>query len=227
MTSDLRCEEARDLAAEMALGTLAGDERARLITHIGSCSQCRTMVEELSEVADSLLLLAPEHEPPPGFESGFLAQFKAPRRRNRLRWVMTAAAAVVVAAVAAGGVLWVTAADRDLASRYRHALEEANGEYFGVRPIHTAEGAKVGNLFAYEGDRPWVFVVFDDSVPNGEYRAELLTTSGEASSLGTVTVADDDLTWGSDLEMPLRDVAVVRFSTTTGAALNARIQTSN
>src|SRR5918992_5949383 len=97
MTPRLRCEEARELAAEMALGTLAGDERAQLITHIASCSACRSTVEELSRVADALLLLAPEHEPPGGFESAFLAQFKAPVRNRRRRWLMTTTAACLVA----------------------------------------------------------------------------------------------------------------------------------
>lgn len=227
MTSDLRCEEARDLAAEMALGILAGDERARLIAHIGSCSQCRTTVEELSEVADSLLLLAPEREPPAGFESGFLAQFNAPVRRMRLRRLTMAGAAVAVALVAAGGVLWATAADRDLASRYRSALEEADGEYFGVRPVRSAQGAKVGNLFAYEGDPSWVFVVFDDSVPLGQYRAELIGTSDETSSLGSFAIGTGRVTWGSELSVSLRQVDAIRFTARGGNSLEARIQTSD
>ena len=226
MTSDLRCEEARGLAAEMALGILAGDDRARLIDHIASCPQCRAEVEELSEAADSLLLLAPEREPPAGFESVFLAQFKAPVRRMRLRWFTSAVAACVVALAAAGGVLWATAADRDLASHYRHALEEADGEYFGVRPLTSADGTKLGNVFAYEGRPSWVFVVFDDSVESGEYRAEMVATNGETAPLGSFSIDAGDLTWGSDLGLSLRQVDVIRF-TGDGSVLTARIQTSD
>ena len=226
MMSDLRCEEARDLAAEMALGILAGDERARLIAHIGSCSQCRTMVEEFSEVADSLLLLAPEREPPAGFETGFLTQFKAPVRKVRRRRLTIAAAAVAVALVAAGSVLWVTAADRDLASHYRRALEEADGEYFGVRPVRSAQGTKVGNMFAYEGHPSWVFVVFDDSVEHGEYRAELISTSGETSSLGSFTIGTERLTWGSELRLSLRQVRALRFTSSGEDPIEAEVGSS-
>ena len=221
MTPRLRCEEARELAAEMALGTLAGDERARLITHIASCSACRTTVEELSRVADALLLLAPEREPPGGFESSFLAEFTAPVRKKRLRWLASAAAAFVVAMVAAGAVLWATASDRDLASHYREALAEADGEYFGVKPVRSATG-KVGNLFAYEGHPSWVFVVFDEPV-TGEYLAEVTSAAGETSSLGTFTIDGDKATWGADLGMSLRDVAAVRFTTAGGETFQARM----
>ncbi len=227
MTSEIRCEEARDLAAEMALGTLAGDERARLIRHVGSCSQCRAIVEGLSEVADSLLLLAPEEEPPAGFETEFLTQFKAPVRKSRLRWAVGAAAVGVVVLATATTVLWATKPDRDLASHYRHALEEANGEYFGVRAVRTTDGTKVGNLFAYEGDPSWVFVVFDPAVAPGKYQAEVISTEGETSGLGSVTISSGDLTWGSDLSVSFDHIGVVRFTTAGGDALNARIQTSD
>ena len=224
MTSEIRCEEARDLAAEMALGTLAGDDRARLITHLASCSQCRGLVEELSVVADSLLLLAPEHEPPAGFENAFLAQFKSPARRSRLQWLATAAAVLVLIGGSAGTALWVTKSDRDLGSHYRHALEEANGKYFGVRPVHDEDRTKVGNLFVYEGDPSWAFLVMNGSVAGGEYRAEVVSTSGEASSLGTFTITSSDRTWGTDLGESLKEVGVLRFTSVHGDDLTVRIQ---
>src|SRR5687768_12183581 len=102
--SRLTCEEARELAPELALGTIAGDERARVLTHVASCAACRRLVEDLSEVADSLLLLAPEHEPEAGFESKVLARMKSPARTRV--GVLSAAAALLIAAVAAGAVWW-------------------------------------------------------------------------------------------------------------------------
>ena len=221
MTPNLSCEEARDLASEMALGTIAGDDRARLIAHIASCSECRQLVEDLSRIADSILLLGPEQEPPEGFETAVLAQFRGPRP-NRLRWIVTAAAATAIVLVSAGGVLWATAADRDLASHYRQDLAEAGGEYFGVKPIRTVDGTKAGNLFAYEGHPSWVFVVFDDSVEAGGYTVDVINEGGGTTSLGSATIGPDDLTWGADLSSSLRDVAAVRFTSPTGEALEAR-----
>ena len=127
----------------------------------------------------------------------------------------------------AAAVLWATKSDRDLGSHYRHALEEANGEYFGVRPVQTRDGAKVGNLFLYEGDPTWVFVVLDESVAPDRYRAELVSTSGETSTVGSFSVDAEDRTWGSALSSPLDEVGVVRFTSVEGDALNARIQSSD
>ena len=64
-----RCEETRGLAAELALGIVEGEERGRALEHLAVCPECRRRVEQLSEVADELLLLAPAKEVPVGFES--------------------------------------------------------------------------------------------------------------------------------------------------------------
>ena len=221
MTPRLTCEEARELVPEMALGTIAGDDRARLIAHISSCASCRVLVEELSEVADSLLLLGPEHEPPGGFESAVLAGFKAAPPTSRRMKLLMAAAAVLIALVAAGSVLWVTADERELAAHYEHALEEANGEYFGVKPLVTIQGSKVGNVFAYEGHPSWVFVVFAEDVDPATYTAELVTAD-ERTDLGAFTLGAGDRTWGTDVDAELKDVIALRFTSSEGEILEAR-----
>ena len=63
---DPRCEEFRELAPELALGIVEGEERGRALEHLADCPDCRRRVEELSEVADGLLLAAPHREPPVG-----------------------------------------------------------------------------------------------------------------------------------------------------------------
>ncbi|MDQ3940569.1 MAG: zf-HC2 domain-containing protein [Actinomycetota bacterium] len=220
MSSKLSCAEARELAPELALGIIAGDERARLITHVASCSGCRRIVEDLSITADSILLTAPEHEPPAGFESGVLARFPAPVRRTRL--VSLVAAAAVVAALATGaGLLWITADDRELASHYRAALTEADGEYFGVKALRS-DGAKTGNVFAYQGSPSWLFVVFDESVPEGTYAVEVETRHDAAIDLGSFELVEPKRTWGTHLDLDLRDVAAVQFVGVDGEVLEAR-----
>jgi hypothetical protein len=88
--SSLSCEEAKDLTADLALGTISGDDRARILGHISGCPACRQLVDDLSGSADALLLLAPEHEPPAGFESEVLARISAPVTRRRLRLLAAA-----------------------------------------------------------------------------------------------------------------------------------------
>jgi hypothetical protein len=73
----LTCDELRAVAAEVALGILSGAERADALAHMEHCVSCRVLVEGLAQTGDSLLLLAPEAEPPLGFESGVAARVAA------------------------------------------------------------------------------------------------------------------------------------------------------
>nr|MDQ3641745.1 hypothetical protein [Actinomycetota bacterium] len=84
----LTCAQLEDVAAELALGTVAGAERAAALDHLAGCASCRNLVDQLARAADSLLLLAPEAEPPPGFESRVLSRIAPvarPRRGRRRR----------------------------------------------------------------------------------------------------------------------------------------------
>src|SRR5215207_4803150 len=117
MSTEWSCEEVCALAPELALGIVAGDERARALEHLADCPPCRARLEELSSVADELLMLAPAQEPPAGFESRVLGRLEPPPRRRRWR-VLVPAFAAGAAALAAATTMWVaTKEDRDLASR--------------------------------------------------------------------------------------------------------------
>jgi anti-sigma factor RsiW len=95
---DARCEETREMAAELALGIVEGEERGRALQHLADCPDCRAEVEKYSELADELLLLAPQREAPVGFESRVLNELlpaPQPKRRRRLRLVLAPAAAAL------------------------------------------------------------------------------------------------------------------------------------
>ena len=68
MSTDADCHEIRGLTAEVALGVADGEDRARVLDHVVDCSECRQELEDLTALADDLVVLAPEHEPPLGFE---------------------------------------------------------------------------------------------------------------------------------------------------------------
>src|SRR5262245_62343747 len=103
--TDPRCEETRELAAELALGIVEGEERGRALEHLADCNECRRRVDELAEVADELLMLAPEREVPVGFESRALAPLRPARRpsrrRRRLRLALVPATAAIAGAAIA------------------------------------------------------------------------------------------------------------------------------
>ena len=91
--STYSCAQLRDVAAELALGVLGGAERAEAIMHVNGCARCQALVNELSEAADALPLLAPEIEPPVGFEQRVLSSGRARRRRSVRRMVAAVAVA--------------------------------------------------------------------------------------------------------------------------------------
>jgi anti-sigma-K factor RskA len=68
------CARLRELAPELALGVLTGEERAEARKHLATCPDCREYVLELTSVGDSLLALVPGAEPPLGFEDRVLSR---------------------------------------------------------------------------------------------------------------------------------------------------------
>ena len=72
MTADERCDEIRELAAELALGIADGEDRARVLEHLADCADCRREVEGLSAVADTFdgTLFTWHVASPTGFSGG-------------------------------------------------------------------------------------------------------------------------------------------------------------
>ena len=62
--------------AGLALG-LGGREEAALVVHIALCVTCAAQLEDLVAVANTLSLLAPEADPPSGFEGRVLEGARA------------------------------------------------------------------------------------------------------------------------------------------------------
>jgi hypothetical protein len=113
----MTCAELRDVVEELALDLLDGVERAAALAHLETCAPCRHELGTLTEVAEEVLLLAPDAEPSPGFAAEVVTQIqrlRAPatvatatrhtgRRRTwprRLAGLAAAAAIVVLVLVA-------------------------------------------------------------------------------------------------------------------------------
>jgi hypothetical protein len=109
VTAPVNCEQVREIAAELALGTAPGDLREGAVRHLERCSSCRGDVEALADTADALLHVLPPVDPPAGFESRVLARIAADVDTYRVRpsrrrgWAVgLAAAAALVLATGAG-----------------------------------------------------------------------------------------------------------------------------
>jgi hypothetical protein len=222
------CDEVRDLLPELAAGVASGDDRARALSHLADCAACRRELTELTAVLDGLVLLAPEHEPSPGFESSVLAALGPADRHagsRRPGRVLTAVAASVVAAALAGGVLWwVTADDRRAGDQYRRTLAEADGRYFVAAQVSGALGRDVGTVFAYEGDPSWLFVTIDGAPVSGEYRVQLVTADHRSIDIGWCDVSDGHGSWGRTVRVPVGDIRRIDLEPPTGATLQARFE---
>lgn len=68
----LACQQVAAELPELAVGSLAGRDRARVLAHLDQCPSCAAELESLSALADELVLLAPAVEPPVGFEVALL-----------------------------------------------------------------------------------------------------------------------------------------------------------
>ena len=217
MSTDPDCHEIRGLTAEVALGVADGEDRARVLDHVVDCSECRQELEDLTALADDLVVLAPEHEPPLGFELRTVRGLQ-PKRRRRRRWHIPAvafAAAALAATTATASVLFLVRDDRRLAGEYRATLSEANGTAFRAVPLRNTAGGKAGTAFVYEGAPSWMLVTVDSSSPASQ--AELVTRDGRTVSLPAFTLSSRS--WGGVLPLDARQVAAIHLLDATGRSV--------
>jgi hypothetical protein len=210
MTDSSIHEETRDLAAELAAGVATGVERARALAHLEGCRECREHVAGLADVMDELLLLAPEGEPPLGFESRTLARLVPPRRPSRWRRLLPLAVAASVAAAVAGGAAWLaTSDDRQAAALFSTALERADGKYLGVEVLRRPDGSWAGHVAVYLGRPSWFFAVLDEGTPVGTFDVEIVTRSGDRVPAGILEIDAEGRGAGLVLPAGLDQVAAI------------------
>jgi hypothetical protein len=212
----MSCDRTRELAAELALGILDGEQRAQALRHVAECPECRRAVEELTAVADELLMLAPEREPPAGFESRVLARLQPPPAaarptRRRRRMLAPLAAAAAAAAIAAAVVLLTTSDDRRLADHYRATLAAGHGSSFEAARLRAPGQVPAGVVYAYRGATSWIFVVVYGPHRGVPYTAELATTSGRRVALPSFRLDPKTGTRGEAVPVDLGSIASVRL----------------
>ena len=205
------CEQTRELLPELALGILGGEERARALEHLTRCADCSSELAAMSRAADGLLTLAPQQEPPAGFEGRVLARLRRERPRHRARLITTLAAAAALIAVIAGGAVWVGGAhDRKIASYYQRVLATAHGTELAAAKLQTPDGIEGGEIFTYEGKPSWIFVVVKAPVDDGSYRL-MGMIEGKTVQLGVVKLAHGNGDWGGTTSVDMRSVTEVRI----------------
>ncbi len=174
------CEIVQLLAAELALGSLTGDERSLALAHLEQCEICRQIVEGLSQAADALLLAAPEADPPVGFEVGLLQRLRdgtgeagvaeiqrlgdlaaraSARQAKRMRRMVVGIAAATLVALGAGIGIGELAAPSS-GSPTAKSIEASGG--LRLAPLVEAHGESDGVVVLANGRPGWVLMTVQD-----------------------------------------------------------------
>ena len=207
--SGVDCAELREVSAELALGDLSGSERADALTHLSACPMCGQLVGELTRVAEDLLLLAPELEPPPGFESRVLACLEEERRPRRFRFRSLVAVAAALVMLAVGGGVVAQIADKDdRPETVRTAL------------AISASGRSTCRVVVHGGD-PASLVVSLDGQPgsNREYVVEAQPAKGAAIPVGRFALSDGHGLLATTVDLDADDLKSVRVFNMDGELL--------
>ena len=176
----MTCDAFDDAVTELALGHLSEPERSALLAHAGSCARCAAELADIAAVTDGLLELAPEVEPPVGFEQRVVPPpARADRRRRVSPWLVAAAAAAVVAVYLPGALRG------DERAAAGATVLSAAGEPAGTMKLDDAS-----LVLVLDGDADWP----------GTWSCEVRTDDGWIE-VGTWTAADVvDGTWSVDVD---------------------------
>jgi hypothetical protein len=203
----MTCADVRAAAAELALGMVSGVERAAALEHLAGCPACRAEVESLADVADALLLLAPQAEPPLGFETRVVDRMAAaglgvshrPRRRWRLATMAAVAAAVLGVAIGFSG-LYERNRGTSLDREYVNALRVLGGKALLAGRLTTTDGAPTGEVFVYEGHPSWIYVYVSDKTASGPLSVELQWARGAPATVAGLNLVRGHGSLGAHIE---------------------------
>ncbi len=208
----LTCAAVRELAPELALGTLEGTDRGAALAHLDRCASCRAHVHELSAAVDQLVALAPEAEPPPGFEAAVLGRVAHeqerddPSLRQRRSVVRLAVAAAVFLLLGVGIGVAVSQA----------GVADGDGADLVSAAMITPDGDAVGEVWHSAGAETAVFI----SVPEwsdpatgggstGRFSLRLELEDGTTVDQGDFELAAGTSSWAESTRLAGDDIAAV------------------
>ena len=220
MSEHLSCDEVREMAPDVALGLLTGEERADALAHLERCEGCRAEVASLAVAADEVLLAAPAAAPPAGFADRVLARLAAERAAagdglpagsgpggrdgSRPRLVTAAVLAAAAVAIVIAGVVAVV-----------RGGERSPGPEVAVAEMRTGTGRLVGDATA-EGEASTVVTLdvpeWDEMVerwgdaPAGSY---WLVVEHDDGTRTMRALAADVEGWSMRVDGPIDDIATV------------------
>jgi hypothetical protein len=194
--SALGCPDVREVGPDFAVGILDGEARSDVMLHLDQCTACQRYVSELSETADAMVLLAPEAEPPPGFERRALDRIMESSRRRR--WRTTKLVAVTAAAAAILSVVTVRIVDESRTPASQVAAPATRS----VAMVGDG-GTRVGtvNVVSNSGEMT-LDVSVSYGLPDGNYDIVLTSAGVGPQTLATMHVVDNHGEWRGPASAP-------------------------
>ena len=207
------CQALNDDLIEFALGTLSGRRRALVLDHLETCAHCVAESESLADVADTLLWLAPQADPPLGFETRVIERFRgsdAERRVVRRRRVSVFAVAALLAAVLGVGVGAVATSQ---GPHHPSATQRpATGRL-------TSDGHVVGDVTISSGNPSWMIMDVDTAKLSGVVWCEVTFANGRSERVGKFTIAHGYGSWVAPIKGSGSDVRSARVVNGDGTVL--------
>ena len=200
------------LLADLALTELGGRERAAVLTHIAQCSSCRAQLRELTLLVDELLLLAPEEDPPAGFESRVVRRLVATRPRPRALAVRVAVAVVVTVIAVAGGIA-AGRVGRTRASTARGATPPG----VALTGSLIIGGADHGDVVIMSGHPEWLFMSVRDAGWTQVVSCSVTLAGGRSITVGSFAVSSGYGSWGAALPVQARQLRSVDLTDARGS----------
>src|SRR5262245_23460713 len=157
--------------------------------HLDECTACQRYVSDLSETADALVLLAPEAEPPPGFERRALDRIMETSRRRR--WRTTKLVAVTAAAAAILSVVTVRIVDDSRTPTSQVAAPATQSVAMvgdGGQPVGRVDVSTDASTTTLD-----VSVAY--GLPDGYYNVVLTSVGVGRQTLATMHVVDKHGEW--------------------------------
>jgi hypothetical protein len=205
----LSCAEISLALPELALGVLTGRDRVVALAHTESCSTCADELEQLARAADAVVRVAPELEPPVGFEvrlfsrMGVSDDMPTPIRRRVPSWVLAAAAAVVVLFIGLGAGWALSSPPTGHAGV---AVGKPTPGAIVTTAVLREDGRAVGRVSTSSGANPWMYMSLADVSIQGKVTCQVVTDDGVTHTVGTFTVRQGYGAWGAPLPVSPGDV---------------------
>ena len=206
-----QCETVRDDLPELALGILSGRRRSEVLDHLDNCTGCNAELQQLSTVADALLQLAPQVDPPVGFELRLAPRLQAAEtHRQKRRWragaLCAAAAVMVILGFALGAFLTPRKANQ-------------------ARPVAatlitadlTSRGRVLGQVVVSEGPPAWMFVTVKGTAWSGSVRCDVTLAGGQVETIGVFQISGEYGAWSAPLAWAVRDVRSAQLIDSNGS----------